>query len=846
MAFHRICSCALGFRPNLRSDDAKNDFSLEISKLQEFLTDPWFSRVTAGGTVQIPVPKVTPPPPPPVVHANVADSAVASAQAGAEELLSAQTKRAALQRRAAVASMAAEDFARRFESGDLPDAPRDVDGEEQGLSTVNVMCRLCFCGENEGSERTKKMLSCKSCSKKYHRSCLNTWGQHRDLFHWSSWTCPSCRICEVCRRTGDPNKFKFCRRCDAAYHCYCMQPPHKNISSGPYLCPNHTRCHSCDSNVPGNGLSLRWFLGYTCCDACGRLFTKGNYCPVCLRVYRDSESTPMVCCDICQRWVHCNCDNISDEKYMRFQADSNLPYTCPTCRGECYQVKDMEDAVRELWRRRDEVDRDLISSLRDAAGLPTQEEIFSMTPFSDDEYYDPPKLKTDHGRVKLSLKGLSESSPKKSKDYGKKSSNKKKKKGYHMDSDSKVGSNPNFEGHQDAVSTGYGSSPVQDIVQSHKSGQEDLSPAERIHSMNEQGAVKQKSIDEIKNNGKRPGILQIKSRSTNNAVAGEDASKSTKKKAVKATKLVIHLGGRNRNLTNSPKSDSSSYLREQELPVLNGGEAVSQHREGERHSAERSDSAADHDEGYRIDSSRRVRGLKHREREGNVIRLGKGKTDVTSKTDQGNGTGINGVFSSGKKPNLLIKRSEGSTAAAGTLNSISKGDRMSLRKHPETKPDLHDETHKSDLHAFPTSSAAPKDSKPLLKLKFKTPYQGSWILHGEEEKGVVKGQRSKRKRPSEKVKSEEEEDGRESQQDNLMHNMIDDNWILKKFGKDAIGKRVEVQQQSDNSWQKGFVSDVIKGTSMLTVDLDDGRTKTVELGKQGIRLVPQKQKRQKL
>jgi hypothetical protein len=51
-------------------------------------------------------------------------------------------------------------------------------------------------------------------------------------------------------------------------------------------------------------------LGHTCCDACGRLFVKGNYCPVCLKVYRDSEATPMVCCDFCQRWVHCQCDGI--------------------------------------------------------------------------------------------------------------------------------------------------------------------------------------------------------------------------------------------------------------------------------------------------------------------------------------------------------------------------------------------------------------------------------------------------------------------------------------------------------------------------------------------------------
>jgi hypothetical protein len=30
--------------------------------------------------------------------------------------------------------------------------------------------------------------------------------------------------------------------------------------------------------------------------------------------------------------------------------------------------------------------------------------------------------------------------------------------------------------------------------------------------------------------------------------------------------------------------------------------------------------------------------------------------------------------------------------------------------------------------------------------------------------------------------------------------MMEANWILKKLGKDAIGKRVEVHQPSDNSW----------------------------------------------
>ncbi|KAJ0095209.1 hypothetical protein Patl1_17175 [Pistacia atlantica] len=296
MAFHvacpitckRICFCTLGFPRSVQSAKARNDFLHEVVLVEQFLDDPWGKiRVSKeGSTVQVSVPELPQPPPPPQQPVVVDGPSAAAADAAEEAAaaVSAQTKRVALQRKAAAAMVAAEDYARRFESGDIALASKEVAGEEQGQSNANVMCRLCFVGENEGSERARRMLSCKSCGKKYHRNCLKNWAQNRDLFHWSSWKCPSCRTCEICRRTGDPNKFMFCRRCDGAYHCYCQHPPHKNVSSGPYLCPKHTRCHSCGSNVPGNGLSVRWFLGYTCCDACGRLFVKGNYCPVCLKV----------------------------------------------------------------------------------------------------------------------------------------------------------------------------------------------------------------------------------------------------------------------------------------------------------------------------------------------------------------------------------------------------------------------------------------------------------------------------------------------------------------------------------------------------------------------------------
>ncbi|XP_052171176.1 uncharacterized protein LOC127787255 [Diospyros lotus] len=821
MAFHvacpitcqRICFCSLGFPLGLRTDKSRNEFLETVATIEALRADPSLHRPRDSGTVQVLVPKVVPPPPPPPL---LAEAALGDED---EVLLSAKTKRAAMQRKAAVASMVAEDYARRFESGAMPDASGDLPGEDQGQSNVKVMCRLCYFGENEGSERARKMLSCKSCGKKYHRSCLKAWSQHRDLFHWSSWTCPSCRICEVCRRTGDQTKFMFCKRCDGAYHCYCQHPPHKNVSSGPYLCPKHTRCHSCGSTVPGNGLSTRWFLGYTCCDACGRLFVKGNYCPVCLKVYRDSESTPMVCCDVCQRWVHCQCDEISDEKYLQFQVDGNLHYICAMCRGECYQVRDLEDAVQELWRRRDKADSDLIANLRAAAGLPTQEEIFSISPYSDDEDSGP-ILKNEYSRsLKFSLKALVDKSPKKTKEYGKKSSNKKhnKKKGY-----------------IDPSSVGYsGDDDKNGDMQSHKSGEPFSSPvagslSEGICSINHAGVLKHKLIDEVTagNESMKSKEIQIKGTKTHGMGIGDDtgidATKS-KNTITKGPKLVIHLGGRNRNATTSPKSDASSYQREQELTASNG-------------------------------YSDELKGTKLKGKKGKSIKIRKinsDNSDMNPKVGEGNvADGYESV--SPVKPRVSLgKRSfEDSTVAVGTATEGPgrRGGELSLRNNADARPEVFTDGS-GDTGRMPLGSPPLRsDSKPLLKLKFKNPYHenhSSWTSQGEDEKSSVKGQRSKRKRPGSLVENAAAGEDQDTSQrcEDTMDEIMDANWILQKLGKDAIGKRVEVHQPSDNSWHKGMVKDVSEGASIISVALDDGSTRNLELGKQGIRFVSQKQKR---
>ncbi|CAG7890680.1 unnamed protein product [Brassica rapa] len=737
MAFHvacpitcrRICSCSLGFPRDLRGADSKEDFLRGVRRVEDSLIDPCGSSKVV--TVQVRAPKVR--------KDSIGDGAVD--EAAAEEEASAQRKRVSLQRQAAVTVEAAEDYARRFESG-----VNELSSNEEELAQcgVNVMCRMCFLGESHGSERARRMLSCKTCGKKYHKNCVKSWAQHRDLFHWSSWSCPSCRVCEVCRRTGDPNKFVFCKRCDAAYHCYCQHPPHKNVSSGPYLCPKHTRCHSCDSTVPGNGLSVRWFLSYTCCDACGRLFVKGNYCPLCLKVYRDSESTPMVCCDLCQRWVHCHCDGISDEKYLQFQADGNLQYKCATCRGEGYQVKDLQDAVQELWKKKDMVDAELVASLRAAAGLPTDEEIFSISPFSDDEENGPVSGRS----VKLSIKGLVDKSPKKSKEYRKHVS----KKGHHTKSELQQDSDVHH-GMESQRSRLSGAKTDSFGIQMNERSDVRSSVA-GICSTHEPRIVKHKRVDDVMvtDEEKPSRIVRIK---CNNKPQDSDSEETS----LKAKKLVINLGARKINVSDSSKSNVVSHSRDKDQ------------------------------------SSGEVRTLK-----------------------------MSGRFGKTK--------SEGSKGTFGSITQFPAS--TSAGSHVDDKTSI--------------SPSLQKEARPLLKFKLRKPDSGDQtslaITQSEDEKlSSGKGQRSKRKRPSSLVdKASLEEDGDSRQDSPRSDEMMDANWILKKLGKDSIGKRVEVQG-SQNSWKKGIVTDVTGDTSTLSVSLDDGSMKTFELGKHNVRFIPQKQKR---
>ncbi|XP_042066084.1 uncharacterized protein LOC121809496 isoform X2 [Salvia splendens] len=860
MAFHvacpitcrRICFCALGFPRRLQSEKGRGDFLQEVHAIDRFLSDPWLIKARENATVQVQVPKVAVKSP---------ASLPPRLQFGGEEAeapaASAQLKRVKLQKQGAAASIVGEDYSRRFGSGDLVVSAKDA---EQGHSNSKVVCQLCFSGENEGSERARKMLSCKSCGKKYHRSCLKAWSRNRDLFHWSSWTCPSCRICEVCQKTGDPNKFMFCKRCDGALHCYCQQPPHKNVGYGPYLCPKHTNCHSCGSSVPGNGLSVRWFLGYTCCDACGRLFVKGNYCPVCLKVYRDSESTPMVCCDICQHWVHCPCDGISDAKYMQFQVDGNLQYACPACRGESCQVKNPEEAVQELWKRRDEADRDLIASLRADAGLPTQEEIFDISPFSDDEESDPASRKNEYNRsLKFSLKGRDEKSPR-SKEYGKKSSKKKygKKKGNEI-SFTNGTNTENFGRHTDGQPFGYKSSDNKNekIQFSEEHATSSSGAGILSEAISEAAISNHKHVDEVivAAGTKTSRTIKIKNNKPQSLTNSED-SPSGMLKTGQGPKLVIHLGGRNRNANSPPTSEASSLKKGRYSNV--GTEDASQLKYNE--SIERASTTTTYGDtkDHKMNHAGQIKSSKLQEKEGPLIKL-KNVNSESSNISLKHAGGFSKAFESDNPQgahSLLGNRTteDGASARRGPEFPGTRRNKHSSIKSGDDVPTMSSELVEVEENSSfpPMSQASSEGHKPHLIFRIpKNSNTGnqndqgnmsnadSLRLSGKGDITYTRGQRSKRRRPA-------LGDGDTSQQheDNTIKEFTDANWILQKLGKNAAGKRIEIHQSSNDSWHSGTAVDIFEaeGESIVAVSLDDGKTKNFELGKQGIRFVSQKQK----
>ena len=209
------------------------------------------------------------------------------------------------------------------------------------------ICGICL----SGPERNKKgmpesLIHCSECENSGHPTCLDMSPQLVRIIKTYSWQCMECKRCTLCNDPHDEDKMLFCDECDRGYHSFCVGLT--QIPIGRWICDKCGMCASCLKRVPGpEGSAAKWkheftvpaageepqFL-QTLCISCSRLFRNGNFCPICLKVYRNDETDlPMVCCDMCDRWTHTDCEGI-DEKTYKELSKSKSKYKCALCRGE--------------------------------------------------------------------------------------------------------------------------------------------------------------------------------------------------------------------------------------------------------------------------------------------------------------------------------------------------------------------------------------------------------------------------------------------------------------------------------------------------------------------------------
>ena len=294
----------------------------------------------------------------------------------------------------------------------------------------------------------------------------------------------------------------------------------------------------------------------------------------------------------------------SEEKYQQFQADQNLQYTCASCRGECSQVvctsvmvsrcyiyvilhpccclqiRDADDAVRELWKKRNIVDHELMVSLRAAAALPSLEDVSPSCPNSDDERLSAVVLKNDgRNTLKFSFKNNSSKPPldqsEQEKNVPKTSGSNKKhsKKKRNQGNKSVVDPDEIFlERRHEAKSLGslLGDHTVEGN-QERNSFKNDASVLTLSSTRNSEKDLKSSSAKAAANNSEMIPKVKIKgSKAPSLHFKDIGEENTTKSDTGKGTKLVIHLGTRHKTKSGSPKSEMSNSHKEQEFGSSHG------------------------------------------------------------------------------------------------------------------------------------------------------------------------------------------------------------------------------------------------------------------------------------
>jgi hypothetical protein len=162
-------------------------------------------------------------------------------------------------------------------------------------------------------------------------------------------TCGSCRDCRYCctplrqeivpATTISIEPSVICKKCNAAAHGWCVFPAVPKLhSSVEWVCDDCRDCNSCgrvtylNDSTGMPSLLTDWALpSFDQCKQCFAGLDKGEYCPMCMKAWTQEWGGDMVQCDLCEFWVHVNCDNLGNINLNKL-AQSEVKYTCPICR----------------------------------------------------------------------------------------------------------------------------------------------------------------------------------------------------------------------------------------------------------------------------------------------------------------------------------------------------------------------------------------------------------------------------------------------------------------------------------------------------------------------------------
>eukprot|EP00045_Choanoeca_perplexa_P014946 m.179712 g.179712 ORF g.179712 m.179712 type:complete len:2032 (+) comp16848_c0_seq13:2573-8668(+) len=192
-------------------------------------------------------------------------------------------------------------------------------------------------------------LRCSLCCEPFHWFCAGVARGDVAKLMKEPWECPHCRACDRCHQVSPAQSLLTCKKCQVVRHASCADgdTPDGLTHYSNWYCDKCVKCESCGRTTAGQpGVKLRrgqpeptWLCDFKLCFDCGNNKLKGNFCPICGKVYSDDDfTTQMVQCERCTRWLHAECDGIDSEKYdLMALVPQDLPYFCPDCRhGETH------------------------------------------------------------------------------------------------------------------------------------------------------------------------------------------------------------------------------------------------------------------------------------------------------------------------------------------------------------------------------------------------------------------------------------------------------------------------------------------------------------------------------